>query len=119
MSTYGEPATDHPYEAGSDAVASLYQTWVWNTCAVPEAPRVSIRSVQPAGGVTVAGSASTSIVAISRSPAATPAGRATVVPFVTDVVLRNVIGGGGAFVVVNVKSPDVLVWPKASLLSTR
>src|SRR6266700_5456308 len=41
MSTHGPPPTVHPYVPGSLAVASLYQTCVWNAPSVPGAPTVS------------------------------------------------------------------------------
>src|SRR5215472_15426220 len=115
MSTHGFPPTVHVYDVGSLDVATLYQTWAWKALAVPSAAGVSISSVQPLGPLTVAGSASTSSVARSRSPAAAPAGLATVVPFVTLDWLRKL---GGADVVVNVRSPDVLACPNASVLCT-
>src|SRR5215472_8112523 len=111
MSTYGPPATVQVYDAGSDAVATLYQTWLWNACPVPCAAGVSSSSVQPLGPLTVTGSASTSSVASSRSPAAAPLGLLTVVPPATDEALRKAGSGGGAFVVVKLKSPDVLTCP--------
>src|SRR6266545_3300230 len=113
MSVYGFPPIVHVYDAGSDAPASLYQTCAWNTFGVPAAATVSRSRVQPAGAVTVTGSASISRLASSRSPATTPAGLAAVKPLVTVELLRNV---AGAVVVVNVRSPDAPVWPNASRL---
>src|SRR6266487_5582274 len=119
MSTHGLPLTVHPYDTGSLPVATRYQTCAWYACPVPCAAAVSISSVHPAGPLTVDGSASTSSVASRRSPATTPLGFATVVPLVTVVRLRNAGTAGAAFVVVNVKSPDVLTCPYPSRLCTR
>jgi hypothetical protein len=80
---------------------------------------VSSSFVQPAGALTVAGSASTSSVASSRSPDTTPLGLLTVVPLVTVDALRNAGSTGGALVVVNTWSPDALTCPNPSLLCTR
>src|SRR5215831_19761666 len=116
MSVHELPDTFHVYEAGSLAVATLYQTWAWNTDGVPGAAVVSSTRVQPAGGVTVTVLPSSSIDATRTSPAATPAGAATVVPLVTLDRERKA-GGGGA--VVSVASADRPRLPFTSRLCTR
>src|SRR5215510_12074012 len=96
------------YDNGSDVPATLYQSWPWKTEAVPPPAMVSCSRVQPAGAVTVTGSASISRLASSRSPATTPLGLLTVLPLVTVDCDRNVGGEGGGVVVVNVASADAL-----------
>src|SRR5438309_6944138 len=96
------------YEAGSEAPATWYQSWAWNTDEVPGPATLSASIVHPAGAVTVTGSASTSSAASSRSPCAVPAGFATVVPLVTVDLARKV---GGDPEVVKVASLDVAWTP--------
>src|SRR5215831_4659573 len=103
MSVHELPDTFHVYDAGSLAVATLYQTWAWNTDGVPEAAVVSSTRVHPAGGVTDGELPSSSRPATRTSPAATPAGAVTVVWLVALDRERR-LGGGGA--VVNVASAD-------------
>src|SRR4030088_3607612 len=100
------------YDVGSEAPATWDQSWAWNAAAPVPASRSASR-VHPAGGVTVTGSASTSMAASSTSPAATPAGAATVVPSVTVEAERN---AGWAAPVVTVTSPDTVRRPEASRL---
>src|ERR1700730_6074940 len=107
-STQGPPGTLQAYEAGSLLPATLYQSWAWKTLARAEGATVSGILVQPAGPVTVTGSASTSRLARSRSPATVPAGFDAVVPFVTVDLARKLGGEGGAEEGVKVLSPEVL-----------
>src|SRR5689334_20767346 len=116
MSVHELPETDHAYELGSDAPATLYQTCAWNADGVPQAAAVSSSRVQPAGPVAAGEEPSRSSVASSRSPATTPAGAATDVPLVTADVERK-LGGGAA--VVNVASDEIARSPLTSRLRTR
>src|ERR1051326_4716823 len=99
------------YDEGSDAPATWYQSCEWNTDGVVWPTARSTTCVQPGGPVTVTGSASTSRDASSRSPAATPAGAATVVPSVTDDADLN---AGSAAPVVSVWSAETERRPFAS-----
>src|SRR5262252_3718309 len=97
MSVQELPEGVHVYEAGSDAVATLYQICAWKADGVPVAAGVSSSRVQPAGAVAEAAAPSSSGEARSRSPATTPAGFATVVPLVT-LDFERYVGGGAAVV---------------------
>src|SRR5215831_7450964 len=103
------------YDAGSEPPAWWDQSWEWNA-EDPLPTSLSVRSVHPAGPVTVTDDASTSSEASSRSPDASPDGAATVVPFVTVEEERKA-GIGAA--VVKVESLETLCRPEASVLLTR
>src|SRR5215467_4311251 len=87
MVVQGLPLNAHVYEEGSEDVATLSQVMRWDVA--PVVARASCTSFQPLGGVTVTGSASTSMVASSTSPAATPEGLGAVPVWVAVVSLTN------------------------------
>src|SRR5438874_487541 len=82
--------TFHVYEMGSNGVATLYQSCAWNGWLTAVPASVSLIRVQPGGPRTLTDAALIWSTPSSRSPATTPAGGATCVPFAIVDLARNV-----------------------------